>query len=420
MLGEPSTSQIKIVDKNETVRLLWENKGYFSIIPFEDIDKKYKVLNVDGNSVFYKELDIRYYPLACKINVTGKINETDDNNREDEKVISELKNKLKSTISTNRDTGKLTTINITGVTAMARQIRKRIDAYGVLSPGEEIAETLKDADITHISNEIPFVQGCTGAREKDIVFCSSPEYIELLRYVGTDVIELTGNHMNDYGNEWMYYTLDMYDKEGWPYFGGGRNIEECYRPATFEINGNKIAFLGANTFGPESNWATENTPGSARINMWDEAQKEEDIKKFEEVIKSLKSQGYIVIFTFQYEETYSFSPTEYQKADFRRIIDAGADIVSGSQSHYPMGVEFRGNGFINYGLGNLFFGQQLQILGNNPGIITKHIFYDGKHINTVLITTMLNDFSQPRLTTQEEREKLLKSIFEGSIIEEQG
>ncbi|GAI70858.1 unnamed protein product, partial [marine sediment metagenome] len=39
----------------------------------------------------------------------------------------------------------------------------------------------------------------------------------------------------------------------------------------------------------------------------------------------------------------------------------------------------------------------------------------GKHINTVLITTMLNDFSQPRLTTPEERVKLLNSIFAGSI-----
>ena len=30
MFGEPSASQIKIVDKNEVDRLLWENKGYFS------------------------------------------------------------------------------------------------------------------------------------------------------------------------------------------------------------------------------------------------------------------------------------------------------------------------------------------------------------------------------------------------------
>ncbi len=408
ILGEPAYgSHISIVKKNEVPELLWENDGYFSIIPFEEIEIEYKVLNIDGNSIFNTGLNIDGYPLRAGIYLNG----------EDEHLLSSLKSSLEGTLTADMDPDKIVTVNITGVTAMARQIRKRIDSYGVLSPGEEIAETLSDADITHISNEIPFVEGCAGAREKDLVFCSRPDFIELLKYVGTDVIELTGNHMNDYGYEWMHYTLDMYDEEGWPYFGGGRNIEECYMAATFEINKNRIAFLGANTFGPDWNWATEDTPGSARINMWDEAQKEDDMQKFEELIKDLKRQGYIVIFTFQHEETYNYFPTETQKDDFRRIIDAGADIVSGSQSHHPMGVEFRGEGFINYGLGNLFFGQQLAVLGNNPGIIAKHVFYEGKHINTVLITTMLNDFSQPRITTPEERKELLRSIYKGSITE---
>ncbi len=55
------------------------------------------------------------------------------------------------------------------------------------------------------------------------------------------------------------------------------------------------------------------------------------------------------------------------------------------------------------------------LLGLKQGIIARHLFYDGKHINTVLITTMLEDLSQPRLTTPEERIELLDSIFAGSI-----
>ena len=404
IFGKSGNENIKVVGKEELL-LNIENNNSFSIIPFDDIEKKYKVLNLDEVSVFDKDLDINKYPLAINISV-------ESNNPDFESKIAES---FSGVTITNRDMGKLASVIMTGVTAIVRQVARRIESDGVLSPGVEIAEVLRDADITHISNELPFVEGCTGTRPRGLIFCSSPEYIELLRYVGTDVIELTGNHMNDYGHEWMNYTLDMYDEEGWPYFGGGRNLEDSYEPATFEVESNKIAFLGANTFGPASNWATEDTPGSARINVWGEVEKEEDMRKFEAIIEELKKEGYIVIFTFQYEETYSYTPTEVQIADFRRIIDAGADIVSGSQSHYPMGVEFRGDGFINYGLGNLFFGQQLAILGNNPGIIAKHIFYKGKHINTILITTMLNNFSQPRLTTPEERVELLQSIFAGSI-----
>jgi len=45
------------------------------------------------------------------------------------------------------------------------------------------------------------------------------------------------------------------------------------------------------------------------------------------------------------------------------------------------------------------------------GIITKHVFYEGRYINTVLITTMLEDYSQPRLTNLPERLDILSNVF---------
>ena len=394
ILGSGGNDNIKIVYSWQIPTDI-ENDNSFSIVPFEDIDKEYKVLNIDGMSVLDKNLDVVSYPLAAGISVKSN----------DPELAGIIAEGFSNTFITNRDTEELTSVIMTGVTAIVRQVARKIESDGVLSPGEEIAEVLKDADITHISNELPFVEDCNGTNPQGVVFCSSPEYMELLRYVGTDVIELTGNHMNDFGNKWMNYTLDIYDKEDWPYFGGGRNLEDSYSPAILESNGNRFAFLGFNWWGPISNWATEDSPGSAPPHF----------EEFEAIIKELKEEGYIVIFTFQYIESYQYEPVPQQVIDFRRMADAGADIVSGSQSHHPMGVEFRGDGFINYGLGNLFFGQQLEVLGNNPGIIPKHIFYKGKHINTILITTMLNDFSQPRLTTPEERVELLDSIFSGSL-----
>lgn len=394
ILGSGGNDNIKIVYSWQIPTDI-ENDNSFSIVPFEDIDKEYKVLNIDGMSVLDKNLDVVSYPLAAGISVKSN----------DPELAGIIAEGFSNTFITNRDTEELTSVIMTGVTAIVRQVARKIESDGVLSPGEEIAEVLKDADITHISNELPFVEDCNGTNPQGVVFCSSPEYMELLRYVGTDVIELTGNHMNDFGNKWMNYTLDIYDKEDWPYFGGGRNLEDSYSPAILESNGIRFAFLGFNWWGPISNWATEDSPGSAPPHF----------EEFEAIIKELKEEGYIVIFTFQYIESYQYEPVPQQVIDFRRMADAGADIVSGSQSHHPMGVEFRGDGFINYGLGNLFFGQQLEVLGNNPGIIPKHIFYKGKHINTILITTMLNDFSQPRLTTPEERVELLDSIFSGSL-----
>ena len=406
ILGESGNENIKIVSEVD-LPLNIENNNSFSIIPFDSIEKEYKVLNLDSMSVFDKELDTADYQLNLDINV-GSSN-------------PEFENRIAQSFTgitiTNRDVEKMASVIMTGVTALARgkTIGRRMDEYGVLYPAEKIVDVLLDADITHISNEICFVEGCS-SENKFPLLCSAPEYIELLRYVGTDVIELTGNHMNDYGPEWMLYTLEMYDREGWPYFGGGRNLEDSYKPAIFEVNGNKIALLGCNAYGlaNTNEWAREDSPGAARLNIWNEEDREKDFKRVENIIKELKNKGYIVIFTFQYQETESYSPTESQIRDFERTIDAGADIVSGSQSHYPMGVELAGDGFINYGLGNLFYNMR-DILGLKQGIIAKHIFYDGKHINTIMITTMLENLSQLRLATPEERVELLNSIFAGSI-----
>jgi hypothetical protein len=399
IMGEPANENIEITPGDETTGEVQKNDGGISIIPFDRIVKELKVLDLDGMSVFDPSLGYKDYPLAFSVVIHGK----------DADIVERVYSFYEDTIITNREISELTSLMMTGVTAMARSkaIGRKMDEAGALYPAEKIADVLRSADITHISNEIPFVEGCPGKGWP--IFCSDPEYMELLRFIDPDVIELTGNHMNDYGHEWMLYTLELYDEEGWPYFGGGRNLDECYRPAVLESNGHKFAFLGLNWFGPRSTYATENSPGCAP------GPEEQYFKKFEEIIGDLKDNGYIVIFTFQYYEAPQYFPTGQQIVDFRRMIDAGADIVSGSQSHYPMGVELYNNGFINYGLGNLFFNMS-NITGLRQGIIAKHIFYDGRHINTVLITTMLEDnLSRVRLTTPEERKILLESIFEGSI-----
>ena len=402
-LGKCKVKQTKIARNEEEITpLLESNINSFSIIPFNEISPKLKPVNLDGFDVFDKNLAIENYPNIFKIAVKG----------EDAGLVEKAKVSLGNASFSNRDLSKLVTVVMTGVTALTRGTANKMDQKGILYPADKIASLLQNADITHISNEASFVIDGNAAKTHTMVFCSRPEYIDLLKFVGTDVIEITGNHLNDYGSKWLAYTLDIYDREGIAYFGGGRNLEDSYRPATFEINGYKIAFVGANSFGPSSDWAGKDTPGSTPINMWDVTRKESDMQKMEDIVKDLKNKGFIVIFTFQYMETYNYYPTEEQVKDFRAMIDAGADIVSGSQAHQPMGVDFWGKGFINYGLGNLFF-DQMQNLGVRQGIIAKHIFYEGKHINTVLITTMLEDYCQPRPTYGTERAELLKSIFYG-------
>jgi poly-gamma-glutamate synthesis protein (capsule biosynthesis protein) len=103
--------------------------------------------------------------------------------------------------------------------------------------------------------------------------------------------------------------------------------------------------------------------------------------------------------------------------DFHRVADAGASIVSGSQAHFAQTMEFYGDSFIHYGLGNLFF-DQMGDIPYHPGIrrefIDRYTIYNGKLISVELLTTMLVDYSRPRLMTSAERASFLNEYFHHS------
>jgi poly-gamma-glutamate capsule biosynthesis protein CapA/YwtB (metallophosphatase superfamily) len=100
------------------------------------------------------------------------------------------------------------------------------------------------------------------------------------------------------------------------------------------------------------------------------------------------------------------------------MAQAGAVIVSGSQSHVPAAMEFMDGGFIHYGLGNLFFDQMSHLMPDGSLIydtrnvfVDRHIFYAGRYIGTELLTYIIEDYARPRLMTEPERVQFLQDIF---------
>jgi poly-gamma-glutamate synthesis protein (capsule biosynthesis protein) len=236
-----------------------------------------------------------------------------------------------------------------------------------------------------------------------MVFCSNPAYIELLEHTDIDVIELTGNHLLDWGLAAMELSLDMYDERGIPYFGGGWNIAQARTPLTVTSGIHTFGFVGCNPVGPRSVWATEDRAGAASC----------DYPLLYEQVGQMRQQGIIPIVTLQYWEFYQYEPTLQQQQEFRALVDAGAVIVSGSQAHQPQGFELYNGAFIHYGLGNLFF-DQMWSLETRQEFLDRHVFYNGRHISTEVLTAILEDYARPRPMTFEERQALLTSAFAAS------
>lgn len=386
--GQPAEGAVKVRSPEKLLKAAWEQQPSWAIIPFENLNPQWKVLSINGISPIHKDFDQSDYELTIPISMTGVAPE------------------LPQIPASNRDPHKLTVLAMTGVTALVRATAFTMEQRGSLYPATDIGPILQEADITHISNEVPFAVDCPYPNpvQEGVQFCSRTKYIELLEHVGTDVVELTGDHFADWGAEAMLYTLDLYDQRGWPYYGGGANFNEGRKPVIIEHNGNKLAFIGCNAKGGGFATANASNPGAVYC----------DWNWIENKIAELRAQDYLPIATFQHFEYYTYAAQPNQIRDAQRMTSAGAVIVSGSQAHQPQAFDFSDGGIVHHGLGNLFFDQLDVSEPTRQAFIDLHIFYGGRHISTELVTIYFVDYARARLMTPHERANLLSAVFSAS------
>jgi poly-gamma-glutamate synthesis protein (capsule biosynthesis protein) len=394
ILGSPGES-VLVVNEEELVDQTWTARPALAVLPFEALEPRWKVLAVDGMTPLDPALDPTAYPLSVSLGVSGPA----------ESAAALAQALASDWPASNRDPTRLTRLVMTGVTALTRATAWRMEGKGVTYPARDIGDWLRTGDITHISNEVSFAEDCPPANpgSDTLRFCSAPENIGLLEDIGTDVVELTGNHILDWGPAAFLNTLAMYRERGWDYFAGGQDLAEAVRPLRLEHNGNRLAFIGCNAPGPGYAQAKANAPGAAPCSD----------ERVMEVVTEIRAEGYLPIFTYQWGESDRSSPLPLQEEAFRRAVDAGAVIVSGSQAHQPQGFEFYHGGFIHYGPGNLFF-DQMDRIENREMFVDRHVFYDGRHISTELLTGLIEDYSRPRPMTAEERAGFLARMFGAS------
>jgi len=397
--GPASVPNVRVVSKNDLITAAWKEKSAWAIIPFEVVEPRWKVIALDGQSPLEKSFNQDLYPLVVPFSVVGN-----PAIAADFQSRFGLKSQAPVFTQSNRDAEKMTTVMVTGVTALVGGTAFLMDRNGITYPSIDIGDLLRGADILHINNEVSFSPSCSSdpfADRVNLILCSKPQYIQLLEAIGTDVVELSGDHFIDQSDEAMLNTIDMYEQRGWQYYGGGRDYQDGTEPALFEHNGNRIAFIGCNAKTPGYARASATTPGAVHC----------DMELMADVLKQVKSDGYQPIFTFQHIEYYAYNINSNLVEDFHRAADAGAVIVSGSQAHMPHGFEFYKGSMLHYGLGNLFFDQYNESQEQRKAFIDEHVFYENRYIGTRLVTIQFIDWARPRLMTEDERAELLRDVF---------
>ena len=255
-----SQPSVDLVADDELTDALWADEQAVGLVPFERLEPRLKPLRIGTLSVVDNRLQQPDWPLAVRVWLHGW----------EEGATGLPPYPGESNLpASNRDPAKLTVLVMTGVTAMSRTTAWKMEVYEDYAyPAHVIGTELAAADITHISNEVPFVQGCVASPTLNLLtLCSKPEYLAALDEVGVDIVGLTGNHQNDFGREAALDSLKIYADRALPVYGGGPNDEKARAPLFGTDHGNRLAFLGANSHGPEAAWATVDGPGSARFDL---------------------------------------------------------------------------------------------------------------------------------------------------------
>jgi poly-gamma-glutamate capsule biosynthesis protein CapA/YwtB (metallophosphatase superfamily) len=326
----------------------------------EKIDIEFNTLQEQSNN---EEKSIKFFPTLPTLN---QIFNRDHN--------------WTATLSAQR----LTSLLVTGDVIPARSVNfQAVTKKGFFWAFEEIAEVLKNADLTFINLESPLVSNCPLTNE-GMVFCGDPGHLEGLLYAGVDIVSLANNHIGNHGQTGVEETIDLLASKGIACAG----LSDL---AIKEFNGKRVAFLAFNDVDQQP-----------LVNSADQ----ETITK---AISVVRDKADLVVIMFHWGDEYTAMPNQRQRELAHLSIDSGADLVLGNHPHWIQPLEIYQDRLIVYAHGNTIF-DQMWSQKTKEGMIGRYLFYDDTLIDVELLPTEIKDYGQPYFLEGDQKKRILGEL----------
>jgi len=183
------------------------------------------------------------------------------------------------------------------------------------------------------------------------VFTSEAQALGLAK-AGINVVSLGNNHAFDAGDEGFRRLIALLDKQNVNWFGAGLTLSDANRPCIMNINGFRIAIIGAvDTSSGTYRFAGPASSGVPPLDCESLCKKIKDLRGYAD---------HIIISPHWGHERFRFpSPEQIKQA--HAFIDAGASMVLGHHPHVIQGMELHHEHPILYSLGNF---------------IANHVYWD--------------------------------------------
>ena len=220
----------------------------------------------------------------------------------------------------------------------------------VQQPPYEIFGTLKkelekDKVALCVNLESPIIQEDMEPVKNKITLFALSKAIEYLQYLDTFLINLSNNHINDYGNPSANLTQERLQENALPFYGIGLKKD---KEKSFVINEeNKIINIAfctrSSDFTGSKLFADDDFIGGFSPDL--------------KLIRSLrdKYKNHSIIVSIHWGKENITYPEMEKRLLGRNIIDAGADLIIGHHPHIIQPCEVYKGKHIFYSLGNFYF-----------------------------------------------------------------
>ncbi len=289
---------------------------------------------------------------------------------------------------------------------LSRGVARVIDRGGVDKPFSLTKDALLKTDFNFGNFESP-VSGNDSRLGAHMVFNTKVKDVAAVMNSHFKVVNLANNHIFDQGLEGMRNTLRVMNDRQIAGLGVGENETESWQPKYLDVNGMKIAFIGA-SFSSVNDLGKTRNQYVARV---------EDLDRLAAAVKTAKTQSDFVLVTMHAGVEYTRNPNKLHVDFAHAAVDAGADIVIGAHPHWIQTTEQYKGRWIFYSLGNFIFdqhdpethrGMTLRITLAAPSPAKPE---GGASVEKIeLLPVMIDTPGVPRFANPAETQSILKSI----------
>jgi len=286
--------------------------------------------------------------------------------------------------------GRTVTLGFGGDVHFAGAVGERLAQDPSTALGTTFPQLFAGTQLRMVNLETAVTDGtCPEPQNKQYIFDAPASAITALKSAGVTLATEANDHGLDCGPQGLSQNLTIASQTGYPIIGIGNTAAQAFTPYRVTIDGQRIAIIAATQVIADNLVGTW-TATSTQAGLASAIDPTELVREVQQVRKTADT---VIVYVHWGTETQA-CPDPQQEPLAQQLVQAGADVVIGSNAHVLLGAGYLGSAYVDYGLGNLAFYDDTAPETDSGSLV---ITAQGRHVTSAVWrpATIVNGLPQP-------------------------